>query len=423
MWAPGNRNDGVGGQGFFSQLISNIHVADQQNHPIFTTSPQRYLKKIPILVPMLAVNENWYPIKNIAQLDTPALVIYPDRVKENIRRLIAMVPSIELLRPHVKTNKSADAVRLMMDQGITKFKCATIAEAEMLGICGAKDILLAYQPNGPKLERFIKLIQTYPASKFSCLTDNLESASEIAAAAIKNHLTIAVYIDLNAGMNRTGIDPDKALALYMDLSSMPGLSLLGLHVYDGHIKAPDFAERAAHCQRAFEPIEQLREKIAQADFPFPLLIAGGSPTFKLHLNRRNVECGPGAFIFWDKSYFDDIPEQDFLWAALVVTRVVSLPNQARICLDMGYKAVSCENDLQNRVFFINAPHLQAAGHSEEHMTVEPGPGHPYKIGDVFYTVPVHICPTVSMYNEAFTVTDQFLEGSWPITARARKITI
>src|ERR1700750_934200 len=120
--------------------------------------------------------QSWYIINDIEKLDTPALVIYPERVKENIVILKSMIDDVSRLRPHVKTHKSKEAALLMLDAGITKFKCATIAEAEMLGMANAPDVLLAYQPVGPKLERFIKLNKVYPATKFSCLVDNSISA-------------------------------------------------------------------------------------------------------------------------------------------------------------------------------------------------------------------------------------------------------
>src|SRR4030095_1079247 len=99
------------------------------------------------------MKEAWYQIEDIDKIDSPALVIFPERVKANIQTAISMVGDVNRLRPHVKTNKPHDASRLMLDAGITKFKCATIAEAEMLGAIGAPDVLLAYQPLGPKLER------------------------------------------------------------------------------------------------------------------------------------------------------------------------------------------------------------------------------------------------------------------------------
>src|ERR1700761_4289814 len=144
--------------------------------------------------------EEWYIIDNVDELDTPALVVYPDRVKQNIEILKGMIDNVDRLRPHVKTHKSSDVTRLMLEAGITKFKCATIAEAEMLGMSGAPDVLLAYQPIGPKLLRFIQLIHTYPNTKYSCLTDNLAAAVKISEAAIVNKVNIPVFIDLNVGM-------------------------------------------------------------------------------------------------------------------------------------------------------------------------------------------------------------------------------
>src|SRR5687768_11286747 len=95
----------------------------------------------------------WYELKDPDQVDSPALIIFPDRVKENIRILISMIDDVKRLRPHVKTNKSSEACRLMMEAGVEKFKAATISEAEMLAVSGAQDILLAYQPVGPKVKR------------------------------------------------------------------------------------------------------------------------------------------------------------------------------------------------------------------------------------------------------------------------------
>src|SRR5215467_6559546 len=124
------------------------------------------------------MSNEWYNIKEIEKLDSPALVAFPERVKKNIQTAIEMGANVERLRPHVKTNKSPDATQLMLDAGITKFKCATIAEAEMLGAIKAPDVLLAYLPLGPKLGRFIELIKKYPATKYSCLTDNISAAKE-----------------------------------------------------------------------------------------------------------------------------------------------------------------------------------------------------------------------------------------------------
>src|SRR5688572_11234424 len=141
------------------------------------------------------MDREWYVVDNISELDSPALLIYSNRVEANIETLVGSIGNINRLRPHVKTHKSLEVSKLMLKAGIRKFKCATIAEAEMLALAGAPDVLLAYQPVGPKLQRFVALVKKYGQTKFSCLVDAVESASVIDRAAQQQHLRIPVFID------------------------------------------------------------------------------------------------------------------------------------------------------------------------------------------------------------------------------------
>lgn len=366
---------------------------------------------------------NWYEIENIDSIDSPALIIYKERVEENIRVLFSMIDDVKRLRPHVKTHKTKEVSLMLMEAGINKFKCATIAEAEMLAMAGAADILLAYQPFGPKLQRFILLIKKYPATTFSCLVDNVAAAKSVAEAAVKNNSIIHVYIDLNVGMDRTGITPDDdAIDLYEICASLDGLQVQGLHVYDGHFRAQDFEQRKKDSDKAFEQVNNLKEILQQKGFE-PIIIAGGSPTFPIHASRKNVECSPGTFIFWDKGYQSSCPEQPFVTAALVISRIISLPDKNKLCLDLGHKSIASENELNNRVYFLNAPELKFTGHSEEHLIAEAPEGHSYKAGDVLYGLPYHICPTCALYERALLVENNVVSTEWKIIARDRKITV
>src|SRR5262245_56904457 len=104
----------------------------------------------------------WYEVANVAQVDSPALLVYADRVRENIARMLRYAGGAERLRPHVKTHKMAQVVEMQLEAGIQRFKCATLAEAEMVAQCGATDVFLAYQLLGPKIDRFAALIKAYP---------------------------------------------------------------------------------------------------------------------------------------------------------------------------------------------------------------------------------------------------------------------
>jgi D-serine deaminase-like pyridoxal phosphate-dependent protein len=363
----------------------------------------------------------WYTIENVNELDSPCFVVYPDRVQENIKRLVQSIDDVARLRPHIKTHKSSEVSKLMLKAGITKFKCATIAEAEMLAETGAKDILLAYQPVGPKAKRLAELVSKYPGLQWSCLTDNVDAANEISSAFASKKLKINVYIDLNVGMNRTGIVPQKALALFEKIHQLPGLDVMGLHAYDGHQRDSDFSVRKQKTDTAFKDVENLHDDVQKKFNKRLTIVAGGTPTFSVHCQRKEVECSPGTYVYWDQGYEQILKEQHYLHAGLVVTRVVSLPADNIVCTDLGHKAIASENPITNRVSFLNASDLEPIGHSEEHMVFKTIGK--YKVGDVLYGVPYHICPTVALHEIAHTVSDGKVTDGWITKARRRKLSV
>ncbi len=365
----------------------------------------------------------WYEISDVDQLDSPALVVYVDRVKKNIQTLIDHIDDVDRLRPHVKTHKCMEVAELMIAAGINKFKCATIAEAEMLGMCHCNDVLLAYQPSGPKITRFIELIKKYPLTKFSCLVDHIVTAMQLSVAAQGDGLTIPIYVDLNVGMNRTGVEPENAVELCAEIIKLPSLKLRGLHAYDGHIDEIDFLKRKERCLNIFHRVLTLNEHLQARGIKDIVLVMGGSPSFPVYAQLPEVECSPGTFVYWDGNYLDGLPEQQYLPAALVVGRIISMPSATTLTVDIGHKSISSEYEIARRVRFLNAPDLAAVSHSEEHMVVRVPENHTYQIGDVLYGLPGHVCPTCALYEHAVVIENQMGNKTWKTIARNRVITI
>ena len=355
-------------------------------------------------------------------IDSPALLVFPSLVKKNIAEMIRMVGDVKRLRPHIKTHKTAEGIQLMMDAGISKFKCATIAEAELLAMTGAKDLLMAHQPVGPRIERLQQLCIQYPQTVFSTITDNLDAAKQMGEVFAKQAQSMGVYIDINVGMNRTGIAPDEtALALYEGLMQVKGIHFMGLHVYDGQHRQADPAARETACDEAFQAVYGLINLMESKGYPRPFIIAGGSPSFSIHAKKTDRDCGPGTNIFWDRGYGLTCPEQDFIPAVHILTRVISLPAPNRICLDLGHKAVASENELAKRVYFPDHPELTLVGQSEEHLVMELAPGHGFKPGDALIGIPYHICPTVALHDTLIAIEGENIVGEWKVAARKRKI--
>ena len=364
---------------------------------------------------------NWFNIKNIEEIDTPALLIYKDRAKQNIEKAIALVHSVEQLRPHVKTHKLLEISTMMMESGIHKFKCATIAEAEMLGMAKAKDVLIAFPMVGPKIKRLQALKQKYSNTKFSCLIDNIDTAKDLSDEFINDKTD--VYIDLNVGMNRTGISSDNALNLYKNALNLSGINIIGIHAYDGHIHDSDVLQRKHKADKVFQLISLVQLEIEKFAEKKLKIVVGGSPTFSLYaLAHEDVEVSPGTFIFWDAGYKETMPDFDFLWAGIIATRVISIINETNLCLDLGHKSIAAENPLP-RIKFLSNDEIIPIGQSEEHLVVQVENTDKYAVGDVWYGVPIHICPTVALHKEVQIVENNTVIDAWKVIARDRKITV
>lgn len=367
--------------------------------------------------------KDWFVIDNVDMLDSPAVAVYIDHVRQNIETLVHSIDDVTRLRPHIKTHKSAEVTGMMLAAGIRKFKCATIAEAEMLATAGAPDVLLAYQPVGPKAIRLAELVQHFPNTSFACLIDNETSARQLSDILIAHHQTLPVFIDLNVGMNRTGIVPEEALALIEVCNTFTGIDVKGLHAYDGHLRDTDMAVRQQRCDEVFARVEKLQRDVLNATGKNLTVVMGGTPTYSVHSKRKVVECSPGTFIYWDKGYDTILKEQHYQFAALVVTRIISKPTHDTICVDLGHKSIASENALTSRVFFLNAGALTPTGHSEEHMVFNVDDNKSYSIGDVLYGVPYHVCPTIALHDRVAVVEGHTLSGYWTTLARNRKITV
>ena len=359
---------------------------------------------------------------NAAEIPSPAVVLHWPSVEENLRRLLAVVPSPDRLRPHLKTHKLPQIITRLAELGVGKAKCATIAEAEMAAGAGATDVLLAAPLVGPTTGRLLALGHAFPSVQFAALADERTSLEAASAAAVDSGRDIRVLLDLDVGQHRTGVPPGpEAAALYRHLASLPGLVPGGLHAYDGHLHQSDLAERTRACDDAFAPVRTLADDLRAEQLPVPCLVVGGTPTFPIHARRPEVECSPGTCVLWDAGYASHLPDLDFLCAASLLTRVISRPGPGRLCLDLGHKAVASEMP-QPRVVFPALPDAQVVMHNEEHMVIESRRADDFPVGSVLSGIPWHICPTMALHSFVHVVHAHLATEVWPVTARTRHLT-
>ena len=367
-----------------------------------------------------------YSIRDASSIITPALCVYKDAVESNIIKMIEMAGRPDRLRPHCKTHKMPEVIKLLLKHGVTKHKAATFAEAEMLAEAGVYDIFLAYNLVGPNIERAVQFVRRYPSIKFAVTADHAMPVRSLSAAMGKAGLTIEVLLDLDTGQHRTGIEiGDAALELYRLLVELPGLEAGGFHVYDGHQHQESLTDRSAAVLAEWNQVITFRDRCESTELPVPRMIAGGTVSFPVYaeLDEPTLECSPGTCVFHDVGYGERYADLDFTAAAVLLTRVISLPTSNRVTLDLGSKAVASDPPASERVTFPALPNVEQVLQNEEHLVLQFDEASRLVPGDELIAIPSHICPTSALHKYVYVIEDGKLTDQWEVVARDRQLTI
>lgn len=381
---------------------------------------------------------NAYTIKDTGSIITPALVFYKDLIVKNTERAIEIAGGAEKLWPHIKTHKSADMLRLQMEYGIRRFKCATIAELETAASVGAEAAVLAMAPVGPTPDRLLAVKAAYPDVHIYGIADCPVHLEMYEAAAAKASVTVDLLIDVNMGMDRTGISLEQVSGLYTAAAALPHVHIAGMHCYDGDRHEADLAVRQAKVNAADEVVGRTRREILEKGFDAGIMIFGGTPSFPCQASywkqhgTEGIWYSPGTIFVGDKGFSDLCPELDMIPGAAILCRVLSHPAEGLFTVDVGTKGIASEMPLQERGRIAGLDHYHFVSQSEEHLVFEMEPGHENEApaqGTEVYFIPHHICPCTVLYPEVLiaerrtdTQSGWTITDTWPVSARNRRIT-
>ncbi len=366
-----------------------------------------------------------YLIDHVETLLTPALAIYPDIVEHNIAatvRLLGGDPN--RWRPHVKTAKLGFIMRRMAELGVAQAKCSTTVELATACEAGMKDVLLAYPVVGANAARVRELTQAHPSVRISVLVEN---PAQVAAW---KGSRAGIFIDVNPGMDRTGIEQERIAAI-IDVARAicaAGLSFRGLHYYDGHMAAAAMAEREAAAHRGYDRLMEIVAEVERAGFKIEEVITSGTPAFPCAASYVPFQSGgfvhrasPGTVVYSDATSITQLPaEWGYQPAAVVVSTVVSHPKANYLTCDAGHKSVSADAGIPTCAV-AGRPDLRPLKPSEEHLPIEvQNGGLRPAIGDALYLVPRHVCPTVNNFDDALLVSGNRVIGIERVTARGHE---
>ena len=367
-----------------------------------------------------------YAISDTSRIFSPALIVYREILISNLKKMIGISGGVERLRPHCKTHKMPSVTKIELAMGITKHKCATFAEAEMLADCGVKDIFLAYNLVGPNILRAVRFLQRYPDVRFAVTADDPLMIAELSEETSAAGTSIGVLLDLDSGLHRTGVTPGTAAAeLYQQIVDAPGLTPAGFHLYDGHNHQTDLEERTIAVHACWNAAAKLRDDFVQRGWPVPSIVCGGTGSFPVYskINDPCIEVAPGTCVFHDDGYSKTFPDMSFTPAVALLTRVISRPTPDRLTCDLGNKAVASDPPKGQRVMFPDLPDAEQVLHNEEHLVLRTSHADDYYPGDELFAIPRHVCPTSALHKQAYVIENGTIVDMWDVTARDRCLTI
>jgi D-serine deaminase-like pyridoxal phosphate-dependent protein len=362
-----------------------------------------------------------YRIDNAEALLTPALVIYPEIVDQNIAATLRLLGGdANRWRPHLKTAKLGFIMRRLVSQGIVNAKCSTTVELAAACASGMKDVLLAYPVVGPNARRVRQLADQYANVRLSVLVENVDQVAAWSGS------RIGIFVDVNPGMDRTGISQDGIEAI-LAVVRAAGTQFRGLHYYDGHMSAASLEEREKLAHKGYDRLMEIASAVEQAGFPIEEIITSGTPAFPCaatyapFTSKKFVHrTSPGTVVYSDATSIKQLPaEWGYQPAALVVSTVVSHPKPNVVTCDAGHKSVSAD---------AGVPTCSVAGRadmiplkpSEEHLPIEISGGAVPAIGELLYLIPRHVCPTVNNFDDAVIVENGRAVGIEHVTARGHE---
>ena len=365
-----------------------------------------------------------YRVTNVEDVLTPALLLYPEMVISNITRTLRLLGDANRWRAHIKTAKLGYTVRLLLERGVRNLKCATTLELFVACRSGAEDVLLAYPVVGANATRVREIAGQFPNVRISILVESEEQARRWRGT------TIGIFLDINPGMNRTGIeqnDKEKAVRVVGAVREV-GLEFRGLHYYDGQYGGLKEPERTVAAHGGYEHLLDLVREIQRGGISVPEVITAGTPTFPCSLTFDGFQragfvhrVSPGTIVYCDATSLAQLPaEYGYAPAALVLTRVVSHPHDDVVTCDAGHKTVSADAGVPT-CLVVGRPEFIPLTPSEEHLPLRLSrEARALRTGETLYLLPRHVCPTVNNFDSALLASGGQISSVEPVSARGRE---
>ena len=359
---------------------------------------------------------------DIADIDTPALIVDLDAFEANVSRMAENVKEFGLrLRAHAKTHKCSEIARRQVAAGAIGVCCQKVGEAEDMVAGGVQDVYVSNEVWGAKkLERLAELAKT---ATISVCVDDAQNVHDLGTAARAAGVELNVYVEIDVGAGRCGVEPGEDGAVLAELvTAEEGLNFAGLQAYQGsaqHIRTIN--ERGAAIGSACDRVRLTLDALAARDLKANTVTGAGTGSFRFEANSglyHELQCG--SYIFMDADYaqnqgMDGGAFDEFRHSLHVLATVMSATKPGRAIVDAGHKALG--ND-QGMPWVADIPGATYEGPSDDHGTIITAKAaREAVLGEKIRLIPGHCDPTVNLYDWYVVVQEGRVVDLWEIGAR------
>ena len=357
------------------------------------------------------------------ELQTPALIIDLDVFDANLAKMQSYLEEQDIaLRAHTKMHKCPLIARKQVESGARGVCAAKISEAEVMGAAGIEDVLVTSPIATPdKVTRFVEARKNNPGLKI--VVDCADSADLLAKVAGLEGLVVDVFVDMDLGMGRTGIETgDKTLQLVRHIGESNSLNLSGLQMYAGncmHIEG--FSKRKQKYAHLLSKGVETLALLDEAGIVIPVVSGGGTGTYNMESDLGLInELQAGSYAFMDIEYRDigGVDSEQFLdfgVSLFVLVTAISQPQSRLITVDGGFKSFASDKmapefrDVEGVIYHWGG---------DEHGIVQlNNPSHEIRLGNKLSMLTPHCDPTVNLHDFYFPYRDGLVHEVWPISAR------
>ncbi|ARU89938.1 amino acid deaminase [Pseudomonas sp. M30-35] len=376
---------------------------------------------------------------NVLQEDVclPVAVINKAALENNIQWMQHYADTRGVsLAPHGKTTMTPWIFQQQQQAGAWAIGVGSAWQASIAMVTGIKRVLMVNQLVGKaNMQLVANLRNEYSDIDYLCCVDSVANAKVLSAFFTAQNQTLDILIELGVSGGRCGCrTAEQALALAETVSTLPGLRLRGLELYEGVLHGDNPQPKVEALLRDAAALACQLERYVEGEF---VLTGAGSVWYDVVCNvwldaKKPANCRvvirPGCYVTHDGGIYQEAQNDlmardkvacdlggDLVSALELVAMVQSVPESDRAIVNFGKRDSAFDAGLpqpvahyrQGKALDHPAETIETTGIMDQHAMLKLKWGADVQVGDILVFSTSHPCLTFDKWKALLLVDEQY----------------